>query len=349
MARCGPQNSATDELMTVDVPNLDLFDFKDIDGTQDIGNQLLDLAVAYDDEEQLAMKTFPEPTPDDDEDGDDKDGDDEDGNDEDGDEDDSATKKKKKKKTRTSTQRTQTLIPLTSKTVKRLESTFYALVLVCFTELVEDPRKRLYNVVEAFLLAVNVKQDRVVCPVVTMAPELSKLQFGILYAIVKDAIQSGTSDVTKRLDAWSRWYDPTQTSPFASVRYLQTLAYNEGRNKIGIPHILWYEGEFETRFTFDNKETCTLKIIEGVQKMYKDAVADMDTLVHGAPLHENDALNAALTSVKDNHTCMDYGYGFAPQESNLTHMANLMGTLFCHAPFTDAMCGEDGGWLDDGI
>lgn len=70
----------------------------------------------------------------------------------------------------------------------KLQKLVHSLMLAIFTELVEDPGKRLYTVIEAFMLAINVRTDGTVRRAVSATPDLSKLQYATLYCILKEGV-----------------------------------------------------------------------------------------------------------------------------------------------------------------
>ncbi|KAJ6596572.1 hypothetical protein B0H10DRAFT_1960105 [Mycena sp. CBHHK59/15] len=218
---------------------------------------------------------------------------------------------------------------------KTLDALFHTLLLSLFTQMVDEKEDRFHTVIEAFLLAINTRADGTIQPAVNITPDLSKLQYGILFCILKEAIASG--NVGSKLEELLRWYDPVQISAFASVRYYQHIGWVEVKSHVGVARVLFYDNG--PRFSFNGLPSSADLWIQMTHSIYKEARQILTgKLLFGL---SEDILGilvdaGALVDGLQNQTP---GYGFAPQGVN--PLAKVMKVLFKYPAFIEQFRSSD--------
>ncbi|KAJ7734253.1 hypothetical protein B0H16DRAFT_1767524 [Mycena metata] len=207
-------------------------------------------------------------------------------------------------------------------TPQTIERRFHDLLLALFTDIDETSGRRVYTPVEAFLFISNVRQNGTIRNAGSIANGLSRVQYAILFSIIREAIAS--EDVGQTLNHLSRWFDPKQVSPFAGVRYLQGVAVLATRNAVSPGRILFY-AEAEPEFQFDGVDSSVLNWIQFVQKMWREA-NNISTEIVFRHSDEEFQITEFQQSHTDNPSNTDLGYGFAPLSKE--HEKKILGVVW---------------------
>ncbi|KAJ7488555.1 hypothetical protein B0H11DRAFT_2406640 [Mycena galericulata] len=193
-------------------------------------------------------------------------------------------------------------------TPETIESKFHQLLLALFTDIDDTPGRRIYTPMEAFLFISNVRKNGTIRNAKSVSPELSGIQYAILFSIIREAIAS--KEVGPTLDRLSRWFDPKQISPFATVRYMQCIATAAVINAVSIGRI-FFRAEGEPEFEFDGVEYSVLDWIKFPQKMWQDA-----NRIYAEIVFQHSDEDFQITAFQQDHIHIpnktDLGYGFAP-------------------------------------
>ncbi|KAJ7916644.1 hypothetical protein B0H13DRAFT_2658201 [Mycena leptocephala] len=144
----------------------------------------------------------------------------------------------------------------------------HGLLLSLVTEQVSDYKDyRSTTPVEVFLLAINTLPSGNIRPVVNITPDLSRIQYLILFCILKHAMQSG--DVTATLKAYKKWFSVDTACVFAAIRYYQHLGWKEVKGQIGVARVFFFRDSPD--FTMDGIPSSFLTWIGMVQQRWVEA------------------------------------------------------------------------------
>ena len=142
---------------------------------------------------------------------------------------------------------------------------FHKLVLSLFTTQIDGAdKKRHHTALGAMLISSNMCPDGSFRPTVNITPDLSRLQYIVLFAVLKQGLIEG--NIPGSLEKLACWYKPDVLSPFALIRYYQNLGWFEVKHMIGVPRLLFYT-QYGPEFQFDGVKTSVLDWIQMVQKL----------------------------------------------------------------------------------
>ncbi|KAJ6470795.1 hypothetical protein C8R47DRAFT_1148355 [Mycena vitilis] len=154
------------------------------------------------------------------------------------------------------------------KSGRALVPLIHTLLFSLFTDQVQGYKEcRSTTAVEAFLLSINTLPSGAIRPVVNITPDLSIIQYLILFSILKQAMQA--PDVTVALAENRQWFTTDAPCVFAAIRYYQHLAWNEVKGQVGVARVLFFRDSDE--FTFDGKPGSFLAWIKMVQSLWVEA------------------------------------------------------------------------------
>ncbi|KAJ7082283.1 hypothetical protein B0H15DRAFT_803368 [Mycena belliarum] len=152
---------------------------------------------------------------------------------------------------------TSTLLPL-----------LHALVLSLFMEQIPTyATQRFHTAVEAFLLAINSLPSGGIRRVVLISPDLSKIQYTILFSILKEALAA--PDFATKLAELGKYFSITEICVFAALRYYQQLVWKEVIDEVGLARLLFYPNS--PKFEFDDIGSSVLDWIDMVHKLWHRA------------------------------------------------------------------------------
>ncbi|KAJ6528044.1 hypothetical protein B0H19DRAFT_1243103, partial [Mycena capillaripes] len=214
-------------------------------------------------------------------------------------------------------------------TDSELDILFQTCLLSAFTEIDSTPENRLHTPMEAFLFALHLRSDGSVKPAVLVTPSLSMSQYAILLCILKNALTC-PDGIESRLNALFRWFDPSQISPFATVRYYQGVGWSVVKNLVGVARVLFVK-HGEPEFMFDKIKCSAVKWIDFVHDLWKKAEHILrEELLMGLTDEELD-LGRLRADLEDDAQELADGYGFAPRDKHT--LDHIMKVLFSHPPF----------------
>ncbi|KAK7055225.1 hypothetical protein R3P38DRAFT_3169914 [Favolaschia claudopus] len=171
---------------------------------------------------------------------------------------------------------------------------FQAFLMAAFTEIDSTPGLRFHAVMEGFLFALNLHSDG------TVQKALYALDF---------------NDVGNCLDYLSRWFDPSQISAFARIRYYQSLGWSVVKN---LPE-----------FQFDSIKLSVTRWINSLHKLWAEAEEMLRTKL----LFDQWDWDTLRKVVKDNPQNTSDGNGFALHD--LESLDRIIKVLLSHKPFLD--------------
>ncbi|KAF8147345.1 hypothetical protein K438DRAFT_1780138 [Mycena galopus ATCC 62051] len=219
-----------------------------------------------------------------------------------------------------------------------LDTRFQACLLAAFTDIDSTQGNRFHTPMEAFLFALNLRRDGSVNGAVLVTPSLSAVQYGILVCILKDAL-SCSAGIESGLKSLHRWFDPSQISAFATVRYYQGVGWSTVKNLIGVARVLFFK-RGEPDFMFDNIKCSTITWINFVHHLWRKAEEILRVELLMDLTDEQLDLGRLRTGLKDHAQELADGYGFAPRDTGT--LEHIMKVLFSHRPFLAKFfrCGE---------
>ncbi|KAJ7121870.1 hypothetical protein C8R43DRAFT_73256 [Mycena crocata] len=210
----------------------------------------------------------------------------------------------------------------------------HALLLSLFCEQIDNyEEKRSSSFVEVLLLAINVLPSGGIRPTVNITPTLSKVQYFILFSILKEAMDRKRRDgilIAKTLDEFKPFFRTDTVCVFAAIRYYQRLGWKEVRHRVGVARALFTTGS--PIFQFDGKESSVLDWINMIHQLWRMAERILrDKILMGIPYEDFGFSESDIKDVPRTHAA-DYGFAASRSTGCEKLVFERLMTIFWNCP-----------------
>ncbi|KII84491.1 hypothetical protein PLICRDRAFT_179317 [Plicaturopsis crispa FD-325 SS-3] len=225
---------------------------------------------------------------------------------------------------------------------KSLAAFHKLLLAICTTRPLAADEDRLRTPIDHFLLGKSIQQDLTIRPAARTAPDLSVMQYAVLFCILKEgySYRASGQNVSDVVDDYKYWFSVDTMCPFASIRYYQGIAWQEVKHAVGLPRIM-FKSRNSLEFECSGKPSSVLDITDGTHQAYDDAVKILTEDLLMGMTEQQWQSTCTFDSIQDNPNNRAFGYGFLYEQGfrmDIEHVGRILTNtpklrdMFFHAP-----------------